>query len=240
MTNMDNVASRLHSVLEQAARAPGDISIKTAWKYAFGIESADLVLVYRNIFLLHQLLDELERQIKSIPNISHDLYLKSIPNIRQVLSLPNLNEAWSGHKHLLNAGVLGSLEFCAERLSNVRPEKVPPDEEIEALKQAVEELREQVLSGGLNHELQFLLLDLLESMRRALYEYRFRGVSGLRQELFSILERLQKYSPIIKQHSEEPVVHSFWNILTRFDVLTSNCLNIPQILGGISKLLGSG
>jgi hypothetical protein len=238
--NMDNEATRLHNILEKAACESGVYQVKRVWASVFDLDekSQDLEPIYRKLFLLHQMLDEVERRIKIFPNISYDVYLKRLANIRKVISLPNLNDRWDKHNHLLNDGVFATLEICAEHLPNVQSEKVRLDEEIECLKMAVESLKEQVLSGGLDHELQNLLLDLLDSMRRALYEYRFRGVGGVRQELFLIFERLQRYYPIFKQHSDEPMVSSFWDVLTSVDTLTSVYLNVPQFLGGISKLLG--
>jgi hypothetical protein len=235
--NMNNPADRLYSILERV-RKSRDHFVRSVWAEALGIDKDDLHQLFYHLFLTRQLLDEVEKQIKSIPNLRHDIYLKRFDRIRRAISPTEIDAVFASSQ--LDEATMASLEFCAERLSLTYPETMPPDDELEALRNAIDSLKEQILSESIDHDLQIILLDLVESMRRAIHKYMFSGVEGLRQELFSILERLQKYYPIFKQHSNEPVVQEFWNILTRFDTLTSICLNVPQILGGISKLLSGG
>lgn len=240
--NPDNVAARLYNVLSETSKHGSRLDpwkVHQVWAQTFGVPHDDLYQIFHHLIVLRQLLDEVEKQIKAIPNINHEVYLKRFSKIRKALAPTNFQEDWFKSSHI-DEGMLATLEFCAERLSATSPEKTPLDDEIEALWQAVESLKEQILSEEVDAQLQSILLDLVESMRRAIHEYRFWGVDGLRQELFSILERLQKYYPIIQQHSDDPVVLSFWNVLTKFDTLTSIYLNVPQILGGLKKLLGSG
>ena len=64
-----------------------------------------------------------------------------------------------------------------------------------------------------------------------------RGAKGLREELFTILERFQRNFELIREHKDEPIVNAFWNVLTKYDTLTSVYVNAPQIIAGFQKLL---
>ncbi len=252
MVTNTNPAGRLYNVLLQAVQASNknkSVGIRrkqdVIWAEVFDIKSPPLterdtstVGIYYHLALLRQLLDESERKIKTVPDISHDVYLRDFLRIREALSPANLNGDWS--EHLINHSSLTSLEFCSELLSRLRPEQIPSDEQLRELRDDVSSLMERILTENLDPELKLVLLDLLESMNRAISEYRFRGGQGLRQELFLILGRLQEHFSAFHQHSKNPVVESFWGIITRYDALTSFCLNVPQVLSGVTRFFLQG
>lgn len=239
MSETNNPAARLYNVLTKTTDVLSGNKIRDVWAGVFDVDRDDSYQIYRHLRFLLQLLDETERQIKSIPGLNQEPYLKRFGDIKKVLSPTSLDVDWGYKNGYISEVMLASLEFCSERLSASFTESEPGLEELEALAQAITSLQEHILSEEMEPELQSILLDLVESMRRAVYEYSYSGVVGLRENLFLILERLQRFYPIFRQHSEEPVVKEFWEVLTRFDTLTSVYLNVPQILGGFSRLLGS-
>lgn len=232
-----NPADRLYNILSRAKAAKSPF-VKSVWAEALHLSDKDLYQIFYHLLLLGKLLDEVELEVRLLPNLKHDIYLRRFERIRTLLTPPDLTGIFDDH--LLDDTTMSSLEFCAERLSVGRAGKKPPEDEVEALKGAVDSLKERILSERIDHDLQIILLDLVESMRRALHEYTLNGVEGLRDELFSVLGRLQRYYPVFRQHDNEPVVKEFWDILSRYDTITSLYLNVPQILNGISKLLMAG
>jgi hypothetical protein len=133
--------------------------------------------------------------------------------------------------------VLTTIQFCSEKLSKVAPEGPLSVEDLASISDQVNRLGEQLGSSDLNKQLRIILLDLVESMRQAIAEFRVRGPKGLRQELFHILERLQRALPLLEKNKDTPEVRTLWDVLGKFDTVTSLAANAPTIIAGFQKVL---
>jgi hypothetical protein len=125
-----------------------------------------------------------------------------------------------------------TLQFCSERLSKTCPERIPSQQDLNDLVGDISELAQKLEKADINKVLKTTLSELLESMRQAIAEYKIRGGRGLRQELFYILERLQRTIPALQENKDAPEVRSFWTIVERYDTLTSICVNAPAVIAG--------
>jgi hypothetical protein len=240
MVKNDNPAGRLHAILLAAKSQNLDTPMRRVWATAFDLEETDLIGIYSNLVRLNDSLSTVEKDI-GLQDLDSDIYLQHVPEVRRLLSLSNLDGPLRKHIDLLDEGVLMTLQFCSERLSKACPERVPTADELSELNKDIADLSEKLEKAEINRVLKTTLADLLESMRRAVAEYKIRGATGLRQELFFVLERLQRTIPYLEEHKDSPEVRSFWDIVVKYDTLTSIYVNAPQVIAGAAtglRMLG--
>ena len=236
MKNDFNSAKRLHSILLQAKELPDDWLVRRVWAKVFEIDENDLPRIFYQLALLQELTNDVEKEIRNL-EVDHEVYLQHMARIRQGLAHPNFQSHWGAPKQLLSEAALLSLQFCAESLKRHSAENTVPADDLNSIQKEIDELFQQIANGEFNKKLKAVLLEMLEAMRRAISEYRIRGAKGLREELFTILERFQRNFELIREHKDEPIVSAFWNVLAKYDTLTSVFDNAPQIIAGFQKLL---
>ena len=237
MATDNNPAGRLYQLLSAARASNPHLPVKKVWSDIFKVSENELHKVYYYLTLLLSLVEHTEKEIKLIPNIDHQLYLRPFAPIKNILAVSNFDSSWSVHSQQLSDSVMTGLQFCSERLSHCRPDN-PAVDELKDLKVEVDDLFESIQSSTIDADLKSVLLDFTESMRRALTEYQLRGISGLREDLFSILDKLQRNFKLVEQHKNESIVQKFWVVLAKYDTVSSVALNTPQVLTGFAKLLG--
>jgi hypothetical protein len=206
------------------------------WATVFGLDLGDLAGIYTHLVRLLDSVDEIEKAIQQ-QDVDHEVYLQHLPSIRGFLSLPNLDRNLASVRDILSESALMTLQFCSERLSKFCSETIPDPEEIAALLLAIEQFTEQVLGADIDTTLKALLLDLAESMRQALSEYRIRGGDGLRKEMFFVLDRLHRNMGVLERDRESLVMKHFWDLVTKYDTLTSICVNATPVIEGFRRAL---
>lgn len=236
MIKDNNAAARVYRILLELKSLPNNTPMLEAWAKVFGVDPTNATTVYSNLVRLTDTLAEVERDIR-LQDVDHDIFLQYFPKIRSLLSHPSLQVHLNQHAPLLREEVLTTLQFCSEKLSKAAPEGTVSKEDLGAINEQIDHLAESLVGSDLNNQLKAVLLDLVESMRQAIAEFRVRGPRGLRQELFYILERLQRALPLLEQNKDAPEVRSLWNVLAKFDTVTSLAVNAPTIITGFQKML---
>ncbi len=84
------------------------------------------------------------------------------------------------------------------------------------------------------------MLDLLESMRRAIAEYQIRGASGLRDAVQTVVGRLvvawDSKEATAKDAEAHALVSKFWGIFSKLDKAASVVLKYTPVLDKVPKL----
>jgi hypothetical protein len=100
------------------------------------------------------------------------------------LSIQSLGNAWEGYKNHIRDEDLRALQYCSRALSKLSFEEVLSDEQIKDLKTKVEALYEDVLgSTDVEPQLRRVILGHLDSIRRAIHNYRVAGIRPLAEAL---------------------------------------------------------
>jgi hypothetical protein len=105
MIKQDNPAGRLHSLLLALKSQPGSTSMRKAWAAAFGLPEPDVIGIYSNLVRLTDSLGEIEKDI-GLQDVDTDIFLQHMPQLRQLMSISNLDNPLHAHLALLNEGVL--------------------------------------------------------------------------------------------------------------------------------------
>ncbi len=236
MASRNNAAGRLHNVLTQALSI-GNMGTFQMWANVLDVSAADKSELFRRIFLLHNLVDEIKTKITGINGIKTELYLSRLPIIENVIKTTNYDTAWDNHKSQLNEAAMLNLEYCAEALTQYDEQPIDEDE-LTKLTQDIHELAERLHSSDLQEVLKIVILEQIEIIRRAISEYRIRGAKGIHDEVAYCYGKTLRLYGLFDTNKDKEEVKSLWSILSRADNLTTVAMNLIQIGNQALKLLG--
>ena len=199
--SLNNPAGRLYEALS-SARDKGATNILTAFATALGENPKDPARVFLKVGMLYQAIDEVSEQLKPLNDADFlDLYLESVPRLKAALNIISFNAAWESHKNLIRDEDLKTLKYCSAKLSKASFEPALSEEQIADLKNKVAALYEEVLkSKELDPQLQRLVLDHLEAIRRAIHDYKVRGIRPIAEALSITMLTL-----VVNDPEKEPV-----------------------------------
>jgi hypothetical protein len=231
-------AARLIDILQLGLeKTAANQAFQNFWANALNVQPEDRVGLHRGLSLLRVLVDDIESGIRQIPDIRHEQYLKNLPLLRDLLSRINLGEGWSTETNVLRM-IVNSLEFASERIQAYSPEAILPASELEGIRQQAAELLESLdKSTTLPRDLKLILFDLVKGILRSVDEYRFRGIRGVRRELFAVASVIQEHLPTFQQNKDAEEVRGFLKFLKRVDSVTSIALKVKELLGATAPFL---
>ena len=209
-------AARLITILQAAVQTRAHTSYLQFWATAFTLDAKNVPAIYDNIALLQQLVDDVEAGIKKAPHITRpEQYLEPLTQLRAIIAQPNLQAQWHQQRELLSM-IINSLRFASERLQEYSPEPELPPSELEAIHKQVTDLIQKLHSSEtIPKALKLILFDLLNAVQRSINEYRFRGIRGVREQLFVIASQIQQHSPEFEKAKDAPEVKDFFALLKK-------------------------
>ncbi len=178
----DNPAGRLKETLERARGISGG-NIKSGFARTFEVpDIEDFGEVYIQLAAFNETADEISAQLKRLDNQRfYEIYLADLPRIKRFAQPWDLRGQWDEYKkHFITDADLKTLEFCSGVLSHACSEGVMPQQDLDRVAELLEAVYKEVSESDLHVDLKALILDELEHIRRAIHEYRLRGVGGLK------------------------------------------------------------
>jgi hypothetical protein len=134
--------------------------------------------------------------------------------------------------------IINGLEFTSERLQAYSPEPDLPPSELEAIqKQTAELIKKLQSSETIPPRLKLIIFDLLNAVQRSIDQYSFKGIRGVRQELFIIASQIQEYFPDFEQAKNDPEVKGFFALLKKIDSVTAAALKVKELITSVAPLL---
>lgn len=231
-------AARLIQILQTGLdHTAANQAFQNFWANALEVQPEDRIALHRGLGLLRVLVDNIESGIRKIPDIRHEQYLKNLPLLRDLLSRTNLGESWTSEANVLRM-IVNSLEFASERIQANDPEPVLLPSELDGIRKQADELLQLLeKSTTLPRELKLILFDLVKGILRSVDEYRFRGIRGVRRELFAVASVMQEHLPTFQKHKDAEEVRGFLKFLKRVDVVTSTALKVKELVGASAPFL---
>lgn len=230
-------AARLIAILETAVTDQPNQSHKKLWARVFKVQDTNLIAIHRGLDCLRDLVDDVEREIEQIPDIKHEQYVKVLPPLRQIISKSNLDQACAPDIAVLQM-IINGLEFASERLQHSAPEPLLPQSDLDALRQQAKELLKTLeKSETVPRKLKLILFDLIKAIQRSIDEYRFRGIRGVRRELFIVASQIQEHLPEFEAAKNAEEVKGFFKLLKKIDSVTAAALHIKELLSSAAPLL---
>lgn len=230
-------AARLIAILQTAVTTQSNQSHTRLWAGVFGVQDKNIIAIHRGLDCLRDLVDDVEREIQQIPDIKHDQYLKMLPPLREIISKSNLDQACAPDIPVLKM-IINGLEFASERLQHNAPEPLLAENDLDALRQQARELLKTLeKSETVPRKLKLILFDLIKAIQRSIEEYRFRGIRGVRRELFIVASQIQEHLPEFEAAKNAEEVKGFFKLLKKIDSVTAAALHIKELLSFASPLL---
>ena len=207
------------------------------WKKVFDLQGDDVIEVYHRLALLRDLTDDLERSIKQVPDIRHEQSFKVLPELRGIISRPNLGEGFDSHRAVLKM-IMNALEFASERLQHVAPEPVLPKAELDSLRTQAELLLASLgESKGLPKSLRLILYLISSRQFSEASMSMFCGIRGVREQLFVVASKIQEHMPEFEESQTNPEVVGFWRLFKNVDSVTAAILHVKELIGIAAPLL---
>jgi hypothetical protein len=250
MIKTDNPAGRLHEILEAAKAHTGNGFLIWAKVFDIPITSdqtsaeAEYEITSR-LIQIRKMIDEIEEGLRSIEGINLDLFLRPFSRIRHAIRIGGLHASnYETSLRQITEGDMTVLAFCAEELSKWQSEKTIEEAQIKDLTEDIQALYEQVHASELNAEIKNLILDQLEIIRRAIHEYRIRGVKRLNEALTTVVGAYILNKDLIDEESDKEEVSKFKDTLSKFTSTVAFASHTTRLLEAattyLPKLLPGG
>ena len=248
MPDPGNPAGRLYIILSEARNNIPTPDTRNVSQLAsmFGINTkvtgkAEIEVLHRLLELL-RLVDETVEAINKIPMPNKEPYLRPIPHIKTTIMhlLGNLQGKWAVyHQEIVKIDFV-ALEFCSTKLSEYPTEPPMKQADFDEILKDVQDLCDDVNRDGMPPELRMFILDLMESVRQAIAEYRIRGVERLREVLSHIAGRVYTNLQIAEAPENLPQMGKLNSIWLKIKQGVEFVSSITKIGESVTKFLGPG
>lgn len=234
MIDKSNPAGRLHELLSQAAKNAEQTKTRDVWASVLDCDAEDDAEITKRVIEVYGLTREVERLVRLIPDLNHDLYLASFNRIEKALFPLHLQNAWNQSKQALTPDVLTRLQFCAEELGKHYTEESVDAEALEEIARLVSVTFEAVEFSEIDPALRLALLETLEGIRHALATYRIRGAKGVMEALQSLLGSLvvNNEGLVNLKGQNDDVLERLGKLIDSLDSFTARVLKLKRILTG--------
>lgn len=236
MVKYDNPAGRLHKILTEARNVPNKAVIEV-WAQVLGAQPGNKTDIIRRVSLMQELFDDIKIKIANIDGINKELYLSRFNELEAVIKSTNYDAGWDGIKAHLSDAAMISLAHCAEALSRFGETLIDENEFTELLND-IDALSEKLRSSSISKPLQHIIIDLLETMRRSISEYRIRGAEGMKREFAYCLGVLLQNHVQLKAEETKDEVGIFGKIFSKFNQLITFALKLKELGFDFDKIAG--
>jgi len=213
---------------------------RQVWSKVFDVNAADTPACLSVLIQVLGLVTDTRRSIESLENIDKEVYLQPIKNIEDSLTITHLDAAWVNCKrHITEATIVG-LAFCADTLSRVAPEEVLDNGVLNELKHEVEAMSDYVEKSEIKSTLKAVILDHLESIRRAVVEYKARGTQGLREALDSGIGSLIRHRDELRKTENQDVMKRLRELFGKIEDCVGVAAGALKLFNRVTDLLQLG
>lgn len=232
----NNPAGRLYDLLQMAQKQSPKEPSRNAWAKVFDVNPQDTVLILQMMADLINLVIETKTSIKRLNDVDHEIYLKPFTKIERFLSQVSLDNPWEHWQRQIDETTLYGLQFAADKLSRINGSTTISEEDIDSIRNELEQFVNSVLKSDLPQGLKALFFRNLESIRHALLVYRIRGVDGLEDELERAIGSLMLNREKIPPVGDKSQLRSFWE---RFFVFIDRINKAVTFTRGANEITSS-
>jgi hypothetical protein len=241
MSDTHNPAGRLLEIVRKAQLSAQKLRqnpAKAGWADVFGIpfESSSFALTPEDdlalinyLIQLKLLIKETEQALRNIADLP-DRYLRPFPRIRDIVNLTELQSPFGSYITPITEGDVVVLEFCAEKLSSYHLESAVAEDELNGILEDIHALYEMVIASDIHPELKTVILDALEVIRRAVHEYRVRGVARLEEALPMLVGSYVLNKKLIEAEEGKEEVGFFRRVLGRYSSLVATASHTTKLI----------
>ena len=240
MSNNENPASRLLSILTEARSMGDNKKTREVWGKVLGVNPNDNSLLLPTFAKFLLLIQETRKSIEAVEELNKELYLKPIAKIETTFRYINFEENWQRLKRELDDVTMAQLEFCADRLNSYVSVRSIAPEELARLLEEVNKLIADVIETNIEADLKSFVVRGLEEIRRAIIEYRISGLEGLRRALELNLGAILFNRDRVQRNKQKKSVKAYLELVYLVVKTVSIALEFPQLTDGVIQMLSPG
>lgn len=202
-----NSVTRLLRILERTSGHANNTPVIEVWAKLLEVAEEHPI---RRAVAVTQLLQNMHRELEiatvglSTASFSKNLYEKAFSHVENAISPMLLPHTWNNVTNYLTPEVFTALAFCAEILPDEESEI--SSEELQAIREKVEELKAALVDTDTPVRLQSLIQHHIELIERALAEYLVVGAKALREAGRTALGEMIEAREAISSCKDSPAV----------------------------------
>jgi hypothetical protein len=232
----NNPASRLLRVLT-AVRGQNPLTPSLPVWGAVLVEKDGARLLQRlgKVFALPQRVRE---EILKIEGLNHDRYLRWIPDLEKAFLGQALVGTIQGFRDFITQDLLDRIEFCADQLSERRPEKSLSNEELESLRNELSEIDAELKSAKIDSALKEYISRQLAEIISAIGNYDLEGIGPLERALHATVGAAVTDWDTTRKVRETSAGQRFWKFVGRAAIVINLLHTALQLPSDFQHLLG--
>jgi hypothetical protein len=209
MIKLDNPAGRLLNLIEKLKNhRMNDLAIQ-AWAAVLGIPANDTFAILVRLGRIIALPKIIKDAISTIPDIDLNLFLSWMPALEGAFQAHSLSAPLAHFLNPISQEAIVRLQFCADRLSQSRPEKLLDPKDLQDLRHHFFSIRSELVGSNLPADLRAFIETHLNEIIDALQDYEFLGVAPLERALAYTAASTGRDSARAAQIDKNPVGHKF-------------------------------
>lgn len=237
-----NPTQRLYNLLESTRKLSKNErnqhrKIREVWGEVFEVDPGDTIAIYYNLTLLSQALDWTKAEIDKTILKRKQIYTRNLGRVHKALNIGNLDSSWQAIEQQLTEETMADLLHCADRLAESESEADLSAEELSGLLSELDALTELFSEADLDDELRIAILDLLETSRQMLADYRIRGSDALKDIIELSLGKLMTKRTKLAESKKNEKIGKLLAWLKKIDGFYSRLRKYGPLLQGASQAL---
>ena len=232
----DNPATRLKKIVRDTQHLNG--SYRQAWASYFGIQATDTVEIARHLLMVIDVFKEVREVVSRHRSEAEvGIIFAPIANFEGIIFPPNLDTAFQS---MNRTQIFQPLNLCEniiaehEALADTLGKSERDDLNLE-----VEELMRKVGNSDLPDDVKKKVVEKLEEVRSALFEYELTGTGRLRRTCQDLVSTITMFSYGLGDAVIVPVWSGLWDMATRLATVVTLTKDGPTALTEmVSKIRG--
>jgi hypothetical protein len=180
---LNNPASRLLNVFEKLRSQNLNQPAIHGWRAVLALGTSFEVLDHLGQVMKLPL--RIQKAILDIPDINHEIFLRWTPQVEQGFLAHRLSGGLNEFLVPIDQNAVDRIEFCADRLSQTKPEKTLANEDIAKFKEQVGELQAELARTEIPQDLKVYISEHLIEIMIAINQYELVGITPLERALES-------------------------------------------------------
>ena len=241
MDTKTNPAKRLHDIFVRAnVLSLKHKTISGVLAELFNIDEDNDVAIRRHLIMVDDLFEQIEGCFRKIHVDSHP-YTQHFPKIRKMLLSMHLpNPPKNNLTNALGPHIIDALYTASARIGENYSEFALEDDDLVKLVNELDKLFESVKEGTFDPQLGELSMEIIESLRHAVSNYRIRGIEAFKEALEQSLGKLLLYIKKRDQPPPEDQFNRLWKIIVMAEGFVARAGSYgPFLAEHLPLLLGS-
>lgn len=238
MNHNDNLAKRLHWILEKSLEVSDDKKMIEAFSEILNVQANRPNEVLKKVGEVYKLPDEIRKEVKKIEGEDHKFYLEDLSRVEMALGKINFGSRWSTFKKLIDKSNLTELKFISKLLSENSKFKPLDEDDLNKLKDKVQSFKNELSDFKIDPDLNRLIFEKVNDIERAIFDYQLTGSALIQKEVESALGHVAMNPKLASK--DIGAVRRFYNFLGDISVSLHLIEYTPELNEFMQLLLEKG